>query len=76
MLGFSDESSLSWMIVIFFQSLIFFCISKFFAKHEDLGFFQEQRILSPTLDAVEHVNEFLLSLVPGDEEEYTNSDSV
>jgi len=43
---------------------------------EDLGFFQERRILSPTLDAVEHVNEFLLSLVPGEEKEYTSSDSV
>ena len=41
-----------------------------------LNFFQERGILSPTLDAVEHVNEFLLSLVPGDEKEYISSDSV
>jgi hypothetical protein len=48
----------------------------FIAKHEDLGFFQERGILSSTLDAVEHVNEFLLSLVPVDKKEYISSDSV
>jgi len=54
--------------------IFFFVYPDFF--QEDLGFFQERRILSPTLDAIEHVNEFLLSLVPGDEKEYTSSDSV
>ena len=39
-------------------------------------FFQEQGILSPTLDAVEHVNKFLLSLVLGDEKEHNNFDLV
>jgi len=39
-------------------------------------FFQERRILAPTLDGVEHVNQFLLSLVPGDDKEYISSDSV
>ena len=39
-------------------------------------FFQERGILAPTLEAVDHVNEFLLSLVPGDEKEYISSDSV
>jgi hypothetical protein len=41
-----------------------------------LDFFQERGILSPTLDEVKHVNEFLLSLVPEDEKEYISSDSV
>jgi len=54
---------------------IFFFVYLDFLQ-EDLGFFQERRILSPTLDAVENVNEFLLSLVPEDEKEYTSSDSV
>jgi len=39
-------------------------------------FFQERGILAPTLDTVEHVNEFLLSLVPGHEKEYINFNSV
>ncbi|AES71752.1 PIF1-like helicase [Medicago truncatula] len=33
-------------------------------------FFQERGILAPTLDAIEHVKKFLLSLVPVDEKEY------
>ncbi|AES78987.1 PIF1-like helicase [Medicago truncatula] len=41
-----------------------------------LDFFQERGILSPTTDAVEHVNEFLISLVRGDEKEYISSYSV
>ncbi|KEH29500.1 PIF1-like helicase [Medicago truncatula] len=31
---------------------------------------------APTLDVVEHVNKFLLSLVQRDEKEYSSSDSV
>ncbi|KEH19273.1 PIF1-like helicase [Medicago truncatula] len=41
-----------------------------------LDFFQEQGILYPTLDVVEHVNGFILSLVPEDEKEYISYDSV
>jgi ATP-dependent DNA helicase PIF1 len=40
------------------------------------NFFQKRGILAPTLDTIEHVNKFLLSLVPEDEKEYTSSDSV
>jgi hypothetical protein len=58
-------------------SLVDFVYLDFFAKHEDLGFFfQERGILAPTLDTVEHVNEFLLLFVPGEEKEYISSDSV
>ncbi|KEH44537.1 PIF1-like helicase [Medicago truncatula] len=39
-------------------------------------FFQERGILAPTLDSVEHVNEYMMSLIPGEEKEYLNSDSV
>ncbi|KEH24133.1 PIF1-like helicase [Medicago truncatula] len=39
-------------------------------------FFQERGILSPTLDSVEHVNEYMMSLIPGEEKEYLNSDFV
>jgi len=42
----------------------------------DLLFFQERGILTPTLDSVEHVNEYMMSLIPGEEKKYLSSDSV
>ncbi|KEH22947.1 PIF1-like helicase [Medicago truncatula] len=42
----------------------------------DLLFFQERGILAPTLDSVEHVNEYMMSLIPGEEKEYLSSVSV
>ncbi|KEH44027.1 PIF1-like helicase [Medicago truncatula] len=47
--------------------------------NDNLGdplFFQERGILAPTLDSVEHVNEYMMSLIPGEEKEYLSSDSV
>ncbi|KEH40062.1 PIF1-like helicase [Medicago truncatula] len=47
--------------------------------NDNLGdqlFFQERGILAPTLDSVEHVNEFMMSLIPGEEKEYLTSDSI
>jgi len=47
--------------------------------NDNLGdplFFQERGILAPTLDSVEHVNEYMMSLVPGEEKEYLSSDFV
>jgi hypothetical protein len=61
----------------FFQSLEKKIVyPNFLQNMKILDFFQERGILSPTLDAVEHVNIFLLSLVPRDEKEHINSDSV
>jgi len=37
--------------------------------NDNLGdplFFQEKGILAPTLDSVEHVNEYMMSLIPGE----------
>jgi len=42
----------------------------------DLLFFQERGILAPALDSIEHVNEYMMSLIPGEEKEYLSSDSV
>jgi ATP-dependent DNA helicase PIF1 len=42
----------------------------------DQLFFQERGILAPTLDSVEHVNEYMMSLIPSEEKEYLSSDSV
>ena len=58
------------------RSLVDFVYPDFLQNMKILDFFQERGILAPTLDAIVHVNEFLLSLVPGDEKEYINSDSV
>jgi ATP-dependent DNA helicase PIF1 len=47
--------------------------------NDNLGdplFFQERVILAPTLGSVEHVNEYMMSLIPGEEKEYLSSDSV
>ncbi|KEH21798.1 PIF1-like helicase [Medicago truncatula] len=40
--------------------------------NDNLGdplFFQERGILAPTLDSVEHVNEYMMSLIPGEEKD-------
>jgi len=58
------------------RSLVDFVYPNFLENMKISKFFQERGILAPTLDAVEHVNEFLLSLVPGDEKEYISSDTV
>ncbi|VFQ64330.1 unnamed protein product [Cuscuta campestris] len=39
------------------------------------SFFQDRALLAPTLEVVEMVNEFVLSLIPGDEMVYLSSDS-
>jgi len=47
--------------------------------NDNLGdplFFQERGILAPTLDSIEHVNEYRMSLIPGEDKEYLSSDSV
>ncbi|KEH25604.1 PIF1-like helicase [Medicago truncatula] len=47
--------------------------------NDNLGdplFFQEKGILAPTLDSIEHVNEYMMSLIPGEEKEYLSYDSV
>ncbi|XP_057544039.1 uncharacterized protein LOC130823436 [Amaranthus tricolor] len=42
----------------------------------DTNFFQERAILCPTNDIVGKVNEYVLSLLPGDEKVYLSSDSI
>ena len=47
--------------------------------NDNLGdplFFQERGILATTLDSVEHVNEYLMSLLPSEEKEYLSCDFV
>jgi hypothetical protein len=58
------------------RSQVDFVYPDFLENMKISNFFEERGILAPTLEAVDHVNEFLLSLVPGDEKEYISSDSV
>lgn len=39
-------------------------------------FFQERAILAPTNDSVQHINDLLLSHIPGESNEYLSSDSI
>lgn len=38
-------------------------------------YFQERAILAPTLDSVEEINNFMLSMIPGEECEYLSCDT-
>jgi ATP-dependent DNA helicase PIF1 len=40
------------------------------------NFFQDRAILAPTLDVVEQINDYVLSLIPGEFKEYLSCDSV
>ena len=42
----------------------------------NFNYFEERAILAPTLDVVESVNDFILSMIPGDVKEYLSSDSI
>lgn len=42
----------------------------------DLQYLEERAILAPTHDSVDIVNDFVLSLIPGEEHEYLSSDST
>jgi ATP-dependent DNA helicase PIF1 len=42
----------------------------------DDNFFQDRAILAPTLDVVEQINDYVLSLIPGEFKEYLSCDSV
>ena len=39
------------------------------------GFFDDGAIVCPTIDSVEQVNDFILSLIPGEEQIYLSSDT-
>jgi ATP-dependent DNA helicase PIF1 len=52
------------------------CIQFFWKKYEETQFFQEHGILPSTLDTIECVNDYLISLVLGSEQEYINFDLV
>jgi ATP-dependent DNA helicase PIF1 len=50
------------------RSLIDFVYPDFLKNMKKPKFFQEHGILPPTLDTIEHVNDYLISLVPESEQ--------
>ena len=56
-------------------SLVDFVYSNILENLSVPNFFEERGILAPTLEIVEEVNEFMLSLIPRDEKYYFSSDS-
>jgi ATP-dependent DNA helicase PIF1 len=40
------------------------------------GFFEDKAILAPTLEVVENINHYVLSLIPGESKEYLSCDTI
>ncbi|XP_057434427.1 uncharacterized protein LOC130727337 [Lotus japonicus] len=55
-------------------SLVNFAYPKMINNMKNHSFFEERAILAPTIESVEHVNNFMSSMVPGDEKEYLSFD--
>ncbi|CAH9078861.1 unnamed protein product, partial [Cuscuta epithymum] len=58
------------------QSLVTFAYPDMLNNYINLSFFEDRAILAPTLEAVEKINSYILSLIPLKETEYLSSDST
>lgn len=58
------------------QSLVDFAYPSLLTNMNNEHFFKERSILAPTRESVEHVNDYVLSLIPGEEMEYLSCDTV
>jgi ATP-dependent DNA helicase PIF1 len=58
------------------QALIDFAYPNLLQNTNTSHYFQERGILAPTLEYVQHINDFILSKYPGEEKVYFSSDSV
>ncbi|KAL6494072.1 hypothetical protein OROGR_031981 [Orobanche gracilis] len=56
------------------QDLVDFTYPDLIMNMKNSNFFEERSILCPTLDAVQMVNDYILSTIPGDEVEYLSAD--
>ncbi|XP_057416082.1 uncharacterized protein LOC130710748 [Lotus japonicus] len=57
-------------------SLVSFAYPKMIANMKNHSFFEERANLAPTLESVEHVNNFMSSMIPGDEKKYLSFDTT
>ena len=58
------------------QALIDFAYPDLLQNTNTSHYFQDRGILAPTLESVQHINDFILSKYPGEEKVYFSSDSV
>jgi ATP-dependent DNA helicase PIF1 len=58
------------------QALIDFAYPGLLQNTNTSHYFQDRGILAPTLESVQHINDFILSKYPGEEKVYFSSDSV
>ncbi|CAJ2651719.1 unnamed protein product [Trifolium pratense] len=58
------------------MSLVNFTYPDLLSNMKNPSYFQDRGILAPTLESVEHVNDYLMSIIPGTEREYLSCDSV
>jgi len=57
------------------HSLIDFIYPKVVENFQNANLFQDQAILCPTLEVVEQVNDYVLSLIPGEAKDYLSADT-
>nr|KYP33114.1 hypothetical protein KK1_046061 [Cajanus cajan] len=57
------------------MSLVQFVYPSILHNMKDVNFFQERAILAPTIESFEQVNDFMLSLIPGEEKIYLSFDT-
>ncbi|KAF7844330.1 uncharacterized protein G2W53_001235 [Senna tora] len=58
------------------QAIVESTYPKLLDNYKNYVYFSERAILSPTLDDVAQVNEFMLGLLPGEERTYLSSDTI
>jgi ATP-dependent DNA helicase PIF1 len=56
-------------------SIVYSTYPSFLDNMNDLSFFQERAILAPKNDIVDKINDYMLSLIPGDQKTYLSLDS-
>jgi ATP-dependent DNA helicase PIF1 len=58
------------------SSLVNFAYPDLLLNINNPDYFKERGILCPTLDAVEQINEYVMSMIPGEDKEYLSCDRV
>jgi len=56
--------------------IVSFAYPSLLGNLHNVGFFQVRAILAPTLDLVEKVNDYVMSLIPGEGKEYLSCDTI
>ncbi|KAF7814845.1 ATP-dependent DNA helicase PIF1-like [Senna tora] len=71
-----DDDILINNVVDPIQSIVDNTYPQFINNHHNHEFFRDRAILSPKLDEVAHVNDYMLGLLPGEERIYLSSDNI